>query len=204
GAPYAISLTSNPSWVGGNQRARLTARLTDFYGNGEPDQPLSFALVSGTGTITPIDATTLADGSARADFQSPRNPETDRIRATAGSITKDLDLLTSSTDPHAPGCYVTNFPNPFHPPQQSTTIIYKLDDVATVTLRIFTLGGAPVLERTFARGATGGSVGENSFAWDGRNGQGDVVGSGGYPILIEAPGGGSTLPVIRRQVAVVR
>src|SRR5262249_12701795 len=97
GAPYAISLTSNPSWAGGNQRARLTARLTDFYGNGEPDQPLSFALVSGTGTITPIDATTLADGSARADFQSPRNPETDRIRATAGSITKDLDLLTSYT-----------------------------------------------------------------------------------------------------------
>ena len=44
----------------------------------------------------------------------------------------------------------------------------------------------------------------HSFAWDGRNGQGDVVGSGGYLVLIEAQGAGSTLHVIRRKVAVVR
>ncbi len=204
GAPYAVRLTSNPTWVGGNQRATLTARLTDFYGNGEPDQPLSFQLVSGTGTVTAIDTTTAADGSARASFLSPRTPETDRVRASAAGLSADLDLQTSYTDPNAPGGYVTNYPNPFHPPQQSTTIVYKLDDLATVTLRIFTLSGAPVLERSFARGASGGSAGENAFAWDGRNDRGDVVGSGGYIVLIEAHGAGSTVNVIRRKIGVVR
>jgi hypothetical protein len=204
GPPATINLTSNPPWVGGNQRATLTARVTDFYGNGEPDQPMSFTLVSGTGALTPIDAVTAADGSARCDFQSPRNPETDRIRAATGALSVDLDLQVSYTDPNAPGGYVTNFPNPFHPPLQSTTILYKLDDLATVTLRIFSLSGQPVLERTFARGTAGGSAGENSFDWDGRNGRGDVVASGGYIVLIEAQGQGSTLNVIRRKIGVVR
>jgi hypothetical protein len=204
GTPYAIALTSNPGWVGGNQHATLTARLTDFYGNGEPDVPLSFALVTGTGTLAPVDAVTAADGSARCDFLSPRNPETDRVRASAAGINQDLDLRTSYTDPNAPGGSVASFPNPFHPPQQSTTIIYKLDDLAAVTLRIFALDGSPVLEKNFARGAAGGSAGENSFSWDGRNGRGDVVASGGYIVLIEAQGVGGTLNVIRRKIGVVR
>jgi len=73
-----------------------------------------------------------------------------------------------------------------------------------VTLRIFALDGRPVLEKSFARGTPGGSTGENSFSWDGRNGRGDVVASGGYIVLIEAQGQGSTLNVIRRKIGVVR
>ena len=204
GTPAAIRLSSNPAWVGGNQHATLTARLVDAYDNGIPDAAMSFQLVTGTGTLSPIDNLTAADGSARADFLSPRSPETDRIRASAVALSADLDLQTSYIDPNAAAGLLTNFPNPFHPPQQLTTILYKLADQAEVTLRIFTLDGATVLERTYARGGAGGSAGENAVTWDGRNGRGEVVASGGYVLLLEAQGTGNTLHVIRRKIGVVR
>ena len=50
----------------------------------------------------------------------------------------------------------------------------------------------------------GGSSGLNQFLWDGRNGSGSVVASGGYVALIEAEGTGETLHVMRRKIAVVR
>ena len=95
-------------------------------------------------------------------------------------------------------------PNPFHPPQQSTLIAYKLDDQASVTMRIFTLSGDLVLQRNFDKSADGGRAGLNEVVWDGRNGQGEVVASGGYITLIEAQGTGETMHVIRRKIAVVR
>jgi len=107
-------------------------------------------------------------------------------------------------DPNAAGGTVTNYPNPFHPSDGPTVIAWKLDDDATVTLRIFTQTGDLVLRRTFARGATGGTTGLNEFSWDGRNGRGDLVASGGYVALIEAQGTGETLHVMRRKIAAVR
>jgi hypothetical protein len=68
GAPSAIVVNSIPSWVGGNKHATVNARLVDAFNNGVPDQAMAFQLVSGTGTLAPIDSMTLADGTARADF----------------------------------------------------------------------------------------------------------------------------------------
>ena len=204
GAPAAVRLTSNPSWVGGNKHATLTGRVVDAYENGVPDQPMSFALSSGTGSVTAVDSLTDANGDARADFLSPRDPETDRIRATSGSFTRDLDLVIAFVSPTAGGGYVTNFPNPFHPPSEPTTLAYKLDDQASVTIRIFTQSGDLVRREDFARGAPGGVQGLNQYVWDGRNGKGDVVSSGGYLVLIEAQANGATLHVIKRKIAVIR
>jgi hypothetical protein len=204
GPATAIQLTSNPSWVGGNKHATVTARLVDAFDNGVPDASMTFALLTGTGTLTPIDSVTAADGAARADFLSPRQPETDRIRASSNGVIADLDLVTAFVDPGAPGGHATNYPNPFHPPTQSTLLAYKLADHAAVTLRIFTLSGDLVLLRTYERGQPGGLAGLNEVAWDGRNGKGQVVASGGYIALIEAQGSGETLHVIRRKIAVVR
>jgi flagellar hook assembly protein FlgD len=73
-----------------------------------------------------------------------------------------------------------------------------------VTLRIFTLSGALVLREDFLSGSAGGTTGLNEFRWDGRNGNGSVVSSGGYIVLVEAEGNGETLHVMRRRVGVVR
>jgi hypothetical protein len=204
GDPAALHLTSDPSWVGGNKHATLTARLTDAYDNGVPDQAVVFSVLSGRGAVTSIDSLTASDGRARADFLSPREPEHDLVRASAGSLAGDLDLQVAFVDPNAAGGTVTNYPNPFHPPAEGTTISYRLDDNADVRIRIFTLGGELVRDENLVRLAPGGLTGLNEWVWDGRNGSGRVVASGGYVALIEAQGQGQTMHVMRRKIAVVR
>jgi len=204
GPAAAVQLTSTPPWVGGNKGARLDARVVDAYGNGVPGAPLGFTLVSGTGVLTPLDSQTDTTGLARADFLSPRQPERDVIRASSNALTMDLALETALVDPNAAGGTITSYPNPFHPPTQGTTLAWKLADDATVTLRIFTQSGDLVLERTFTRATPGGTLGLNTWVWDGANGAGRTVASGGYLALVEAQGNGATLHVMRRKIAVVR
>jgi hypothetical protein len=204
GVPFAIQLSSDPAWVHGGKHATVSGRLVDAYDNGIPAQAMTFAVITGVGTITLLDDQTGVDGVARADFQAPRVPEVGRIQATAGTITAELDIETALVDPTAGGGLVTNYPNPFHPGESPTTIAYKLDDDATVRLRIFTLSGALVLEQEFPAGALGAREGLNQFTWDGKNGDGKLVSSGGYLLTIEAEGKGETLHSMRRKIGVVR
>ncbi|MEO5619227.1 MAG: FlgD immunoglobulin-like domain containing protein, partial [Candidatus Eisenbacteria bacterium] len=204
GPPTAIQLTSDPTWVGGNKHATLRARLVDAYENGIRGAVMNFERLSGTATLTPIDSLTDSTGTSTADFLSARQPEFGRVRASSGGLIAELDIQTAFVDPNAAGGTVTSYPNPFHPPGQGTTIAYKLADHASVTVRIFTPQGDLVLHRTFARSSLGGLAGLNEFVWDGRNGDGTLVSSGGYLALIEAEGTGETLHVMRRKIAVVR
>ena len=59
-------------------------------------------------------------------------------------------------------------------------------------------------EEVFPAGATGGQQGVNGYAWNGENGDGKLVASGGYVVKVEAQGGGETLHVMRRKIGVVR
>lgn len=204
GAPAALVLSSSPPWVAANKHATVSARVLDAYENGVPDRPVSFELVSGTGTLTPVDTLTGGDGTARADFLGPRFREIDVVRAYSGALTAEMEIETALVDPTLPGGTITNYPNPFHPGETPTTIAYKLADNAAVTLRVYTLSGDLVLRREFAAGSEGGGAGLNEFEWDGRNGRGSYVSSGGYLVLVEAQGKGETLHVMKRRVAVVR
>jgi hypothetical protein len=204
GDPAAVTLTSDPPWVRGNKHATIYAKVVDQFENGVPDEPVIFELLSGMGTLTPIDTATAADGNARADFLSPREPEIARIRATSNGLVAEMDLETALVDPTQPGGTVTNYPNPFHPTEAPTTIAYKLSDNAWVTLRIYTLTGGLVLEKNFDAGAQGGLAGLNEYLWDGRNGENEMVASGGYVLVIDAKGDGETIHTMRRKIAVVR
>jgi hypothetical protein len=204
GVPATIHFTSTPPWVGGNKHALLRAHLVDAFDNAVPGLPMVFQHLSGSGTLTPIDSLTDAQGDATADFLSTRQPGIDRLRASASGLIAEMDLETAFVDPNAAGGTMTNYPNPFHPPGQGTILAWKLDDHADVTLRIYTLSGVLVLRRTFGRTTPGGTAGLNEWTWDGRNGDGSLVASGAYTALVEAQGTGETLHVIRRRMAVVR
>ncbi len=82
GPPASMRLSSDPAWVRGNKHATIYAALLDAFENGVPGEPIAFELVSGLGTLTPIDTATADDGRARADFLSAREPGFTRIRAT--------------------------------------------------------------------------------------------------------------------------
>jgi hypothetical protein len=176
----------------------------DAYENGVAGQSVTFALLAGTGAVTPTDSLSDSNGNVRADFVSPRQPEKDLLQATSGALSGQLALEIAFVDPNSAGGTVTNYPNPFHPPAEGTTIAYKLADDATVHLRIFDQSGDLVRDVTFARSDVGGRAGLNQMIWDGRNGRGTTVTSGGYIVLIEAQGVGQTLHVMRRKIAVVR
>ena len=163
-----------------------------------------FQHLSGNGTLTAVDSLTNDVGDATADFLSAREPGRDLLRASSNGLIAELDLQTAFVDPNAAGGTLTNYPNPFRPPGQGTTLAWKLDDHASVTLRIYTISGALVLKKTFDRAMPGGTAGLNEWVWDGRNGDGVVVSSGAYTAFVEAQGTGETMHVIRRRMAVVR
>jgi hypothetical protein len=203
GAPAAILLTSNPPWVKGNKTALLTARVQDAFENGVPGRPVEFTLLTDKGLLTPFENQTDEDGQATAEFLSPREPAIDTVRAVSGALSVDLDIETALVDPNAPGGALTNYPNPFHPDETPTTIAYVLQDNASVRMRIYTLSGGLVLDRQFTSGDQGGSTGLNEVPWDGRNGSGNPVASGGYILFIEAEGNGATMHLMRRKIGVV-
>lgn len=203
GAPAELLLSSDPSWVRANRTAVISARVVDAYGNGVPELPVVFEQSRSVGQLTVLDETTSPEGVAQAEYLSPREPGLETFYATAGGLSAELELQTALVDPDAPGGMLTNYPNPFHPDEAPTTIAYVLDDAATVNVRIFTLSGGLVYEHSYPAGAQGGLAGQNEITWDGRNGDGDAVASGGYILFIEAEGGGTTMHVMRRKIGVV-
>jgi hypothetical protein len=203
GAPAVLTLTCEPTWVRANRHAVVTARLADSFDNGVPTEDVTFDLISGAGQLTPIDGATGDGGVATADFLSPRTAGMTLMTADCAGLSVELEVETSLIDKDAGGGTITNYPNPFHPGEAPTTIAYVLDDDAQVRLRIYTLSGGLVLDRQYQSGGDGGSAGLNEVPWDGRNGDGQPVASGGYVLYVQAEGEGTTMHVMRRKLGVV-
>ena len=204
GAPTALRLSSDPAWLRGNRHGTVSANVVDAYDNGVPGQDVTFTLLQGDGILTPLDSATDGQGLARADFLSPRHPDFTTVRAVSGPLSDQFEIETALVDPNeAPGS-VTSYPNPFHPGESPATIAYKISADAFVRIKVYTLLGTLIREEQFELGSVGGREGLNEWNWDGRNGSGEVVASGGYLVVIEAEGDGETLHVMRRRVGVVR
>jgi hypothetical protein len=90
---------------------------------------------------------------------------------------------------------VTNRPNPFNPNREPTLIMFRSDAAGPVNITIYDLYGDLVFNDQVD--AQAGAV--TQYEWDGRNGNGRVVGNGGYICRIH--GNGMDL---RRKIAVVK
>ena len=209
GDPAALELTGDPAWARPGRSIELTARLTDAFGNGVPHQSVTFAVAAGdSGLLAPgpgkaVSVATGTGGLASAQYRAPDFAQQFTVTAACGGLTAGCDVVTAEVNPEAAAGYLTNYPNPFHPGEGPTTIAWKLDAASEVRLRIYTVSGGLVLDRRFDAGGPGGSVGNNEFIWDGRNGDGVDVASGGYVLRVEAQGSGTTQHVMRRKVGVV-
>lgn len=203
GAPARLLVSSDPAWVRANRAALVSARVVDTFGNGVPDRPVVFSQSSEKGVLTARADSTDAEGFTHADYLSPREPGVETISVASGQLTGTVDIETALVDPNAAGGTLTNYPNPFHPDEAPTTIAYVLDDDASVRIRIYTLSGGLVYEAQYAAGGQGGLGGLNEITWNGRNGDGNAVASGGYILFIEAEGGGTTMHVMRHKIGVV-
>ncbi|MFC1477989.1 FlgD immunoglobulin-like domain containing protein [Candidatus Margulisiibacteriota bacterium] len=116
--------------------------------------------------------------------------------ATAGLtfvIQSPAELLSS----------VANYPNPFNPNKESTTITYTLNTNASVTIKIYNLFGSFVRSFTYTSGAEGGSEGVNEISWDGTDTNGNRVAMGGYLCVVEAESDDDTKKEVRK-IAVIK
>jgi hypothetical protein len=96
----------------------------------------------------------------------------------------------------------TNYPNPFAAGRQTTTITYLLTEVSTVSLKLYTLWGAPV--RTLVDRMTMGPGLYQDVTWDGKNSDGDTVNNGVYYLLLEIRDVKGVSYEFRRKVGVIR
>ncbi len=202
--PDRMAVESDLPWIGGRKSMIVRASVLDEFGNGIPDQPVEFELAGGAGSIMPIDEFTDGAGIARAEFFSPYEAEIGMVRVKSNELAASLQIETALVDPSSPGGSVTNYPNPFHPDEGNTTIAYNLSDDASVTMKLFTLSGKLVFRKSIAQGDAGGLAGLNEIEWDGKNGNGAMVASGGYLLVIEAVRSGETIHSMRRRVGVIR
>jgi hypothetical protein len=95
--------------------------------------------------------------------------------------------------------HVEMYPSPFNVARhERLRIEYVLKEDADVSVRIFSLSGEFVLDRSFAKGAPGGSAGPQEFFWDGTNARGRYVGTGGYIVKMWLNTGRSNLAISRK------
>ena len=182
----------------------VSATVADEYGNGIDNIPVGFTLSSGSGSIAALDQVTDLTGIAQARYTGPSEPEMGAVLASAAGFSTELTIETALVDPTLPAGTITNFPNPFHPDEGTTEIAYKLASDADVTMSMYTINGTLVFETIYHSGDDGGKAGPNTVFWNGRNGQGEVVASGGYILLVEAENAGETIHKMRRRIGVVR
>ena len=205
GEPASLNFHETATWVGGRHSTDINAKVADELDNGIPGVPVDFQLTGGTGTLEIIYDITDADGLAKARYTGASQPESGFIQVVSVGFTTGMEIMTSMMNPTGDPGTISNGPNPFHPGEGPTHIWYNLARDAQVTMRIFTLSGTLVLKEVFAAGSNGGtSATINEIDWDGKNGEGEYVASGGYILYVEAVSQGETIHQLRRRIAVVR
>ncbi|MCG8607013.1 Ig-like domain-containing protein [bacterium] len=190
------------------QATEVEVILGDETGNRVPNSEVRFAVISGTGTISPTSAISDSLGKARTVFTAGQLTETNLVRATFGSVSSDVEIMVTVT-PDLPNDTIVNYPNPFGLTQGSTSFDYHLSEDADVTLRIYDLFGNLVWSRDFDAGAPGGlgrsgTTQPNSIEWDGRNDDGQMVGSGGYILVAKAVANRKVIMETKRKIALIR
>jgi hypothetical protein len=93
GPAASVQRTSNPigSSAGGfNVADSVTIKVADQFGNAVAGAPVNFSVLAGGGSVTPANATTRADGTARVMWQLGTAGE-QRMRANTGAIETLID-----------------------------------------------------------------------------------------------------------------
>ena len=96
----------------------------------------------------------------------------------------------------------TNYPNPFAAGREVTRITYFVDQPSTVSLDLYTIWGAHVATLFEDKSVQTGL--HQDIAWDGRNGEGNVVNNGVYYLVLRVKGADGHVTTVKRKAGVVR
>ncbi len=96
----------------------------------------------------------------------------------------------------------TNYPNPFAAGKEHTNITFYLNVQSYVTLKVYTIWGAPVIDlltdRLFPPGL------HQNIVWSGINSDGDTVNNGVYYLVLEIRAAQGGQQSVKRKVGVIR
>ncbi|MEA3494010.1 MAG: Ig-like domain-containing protein [Candidatus Margulisiibacteriota bacterium] len=130
-----------------------------------------------------------------------------KVTATSTSESATSEVRSFTVAPQLTLTGVTNYPNPFNPNNQSTSIRYRLGaDADSVKIRIYDITGSLVKQiDNCPTDGEGSSVWSKyqDVDWNGRNGRGDLVRNGIYPFEIIARLGDKSVSA-RGKVAVLK
>ncbi len=95
-----------------------------------------------------------------------------------------IDVLAALGNPPVTQAALTlyNYPNPFNPEHETTQIVFLLDQPQDVELTIYDVARDRICQKR--RTAHECVAGKNTFVWDGRNEQGNIVANGIYLMRI--------------------
>jgi glycosidase len=112
------------------------------------------------------------------------------VSRTADTLFIANPILAVGTDERVPAEFALeqNYPNPFNP---ATTIRFSLPAAADVSLTVFDVLGREVASLAIGRRAAG----VHTAVWDGRNAEGNAVGSGIYFYRLSVNGGTNSVLV---------
>jgi hypothetical protein len=156
--------------------------------------------------------------TAQANFDAPvvQSPTDVSFRLTVtgpGGTGSDTVVVTlvpagpvSEPPPPTPTSIssLSAFPNPYDPRDGAATLQFDLGAPSEVNVKIYDLFGRLVRELGTADDSAGGAAGRNQIHWDGRNGEGDTVGNGGYIFQVNATDAQGHSAHARGRLAVVR
>jgi thermitase len=130
-----------------------------------------------------------------------------RVSAIASDESAVSDIWSFTVAPELTLTKVTNYPNPFNPNRESTSIRYRLGaDADEVKVHIYDISGSLVKEiPNCPTEGEGSSIWDKyqDVEWDGRNGRGDLVMNGIYPFEVTARLGDKSFSA-RGRIAVLK
>lgn len=211
GAPAQLVASVSPSSVQASHTAVISVTVMDAYQNVIPNVPVSFTIldtISGATLNTPT-AQSDASGVAQVTFIGGILNETVIVECKVNTLVETVSVNVSVAPPG--GNVMINYPNPFNPTvnNQKTSINYYLTSESTVEIRIYNAFGRTVLSKDISPGQGTGDfayatiAGGAYFYWDGKNGEGRLVGNGIYLLKVKASNSGGTQE-FKRRVGVVK
>lgn len=207
--PAQISASAAPAAIQAQKTAVISATVMDAYQNLVTDVPVTFSITQGSAecTLSAASAQTDASGVAQVTLTGGITNETVVVQARANTLTATASVRVSVAPTE--GDVMINYPNPFDPNQQKTSVNYFLNYESEVEIRIYDAFGRVVLAKDVKPGQGSGDfanatlAGGANFLWDGKNGEGRTVANGIYLVKVKAKHRNGTQE-FKRRVGVIK
>jgi len=211
--PHHIAVTVSSDVVQAPKTANINVTVFDQFNNPTVSSlypvEVFFERISGSGALSVSRTPTDAFGLAACVFESASQNEDVLIRVSvrnslSGYVYAGNDKVFHVTVAPPSAGSIVIYPNPFNPLRQTTAVNYYLQSQSNIEINIYDAFGRQVIYKKFDPASTDQTAvaatrsGGAYWVWDGRNGEGTMVGDGIYLLKVKARGSSGEQTFTRR------